>query len=601
MARATRDSSLDHEIMSSDYHEQLILRPLPQNTLLSSFYFESQSESFNGQSQYKAYSMFPRSLGQVIDESHTHELHLRFSQGWWDAENWGACPDNGTTSGGTGVELWAVIEGQSQHEAELHWRKLVNTLSGLFCASLNFIDSSQTTYPQKGVSIGLTETNSPNLYLLRGALAGEPVCTENLTPFIKLLPCKGKAGISSLLDGHKIFDAQWQAMSVDVVPTCGDNTCRYHMLQAIHAVTDVPRALLRRKSGVPKPVPYEDLRCADSNRNYCFPLGDDKSVVWRLSDIFGRKINGQCPLAGNCVHVKADLGDTWTTNTSFASLPSTYDYETINTTDDTDTVAVYSTDPLVTLLPKTITDIILSSQDSSVVSTLSSPPVYVSRSFTGNGQQRGGLRTVFTNPSETKSVRFVYFETLPWYMKLYLHTIKLETRFSSVANLSESDMIKDIYYSPAVDRERPSQIEFEIELPARTSASLSYDFDKSLLFIEEYPPDANHGFNIVPGVVNVMDKEAPYTTRTSSLLLTLPTPDFSMPYNVIILTCTVMALGFGTMFNLLVKRVVTEAEAEDLARQQPYRKIIQKFKDRLQRRVNGPRRAPFPYVDENKK
>ncbi len=30
-----------------------------------------------------------------------------------------------------------------------------------------------------------------------------------------------------------------------------------------------------------------------------------------------------------------------------------------------------------------------------------------------------------------------------------------------------------------------------------------------------------------------------------------PTPDFSMPYNVITLTCTVMALFFGPAFNLL--------------------------------------------------
>jgi phosphatidylinositol glycan class T len=42
--------------------------------------------------------------------------------------------------------------------------------------------------------------------------------------------------------------------------------------------------------------------------------------------------------------------------------------------------------------------------------------------------------------------------------------------------------------------------------------------------------------------------------RTTSLLLPLPTPDFSMPYNVIILTSTVMALGFGSIFNILVRR-----------------------------------------------
>src|SRR5438045_7927924 len=44
--------------------------------------------------------------------------------------------------------------------------------------------------------------------------------------------------------------------------------------------------------------------------------------------------------------------------------------------------------------------------------------------------------------------------------------------------------------------------------------------------------------------------------RSSSLLLSLPTPDFSMPYNVIILSSTVIALAFGSVFNLLVRRFV---------------------------------------------
>lgn len=40
---------------------------------------------------------------------------------------------------------------------------------------------------------------------------------------------------------------------------------------------------------------------------------------------------------------------------------------------------------------------------------------------------------------------------------------------------------------------------------------------------------------------------------TDTLLVSLPTPDFSMPYNVITLTCTVIALCFGSIFNLLTR------------------------------------------------
>merc|ERR550525_2213000 len=40
---------------------------------------------------------------------------------------------------------------------------------------------------------------------------------------------------------------------------------------------------------------------------------------------------------------------------------------------------------------------------------------------------------------------------------------------------------------------------------------------------------------------------------TEILLVSLPTPDFSMPYNVICLACTVAALAFGPIHNITTK------------------------------------------------
>jgi phosphatidylinositol glycan class T len=82
-----------------------------------------------------------------------------------------------------------------------------------------------------------------NLQLLHGVLPHEVVCTENLTPFLKLLPCKGKAGISSLLDGHKLFDASWQAMAIDIRPVCtSDTDCILEIEQTIDMVVDIARS-----------------------------------------------------------------------------------------------------------------------------------------------------------------------------------------------------------------------------------------------------------------------------------------------------------------------------------------------------------------------
>lgn len=45
---------------------------------------------------------------------------------------------------------------------------------------------------------------------------------------------------------------------------------------------------------------------------------------------------------------------------------------------------------------------------------------------------------------------------------------------------------------------------------------------------------------------------------TEVLLIPLTTPDFSMPYNVITITCTVFALYFGSLLNVLRRRVDEE-------------------------------------------
>ncbi len=232
------------ESSSSDYHEQLLLRPLHPSLLLASFNFQGNTSLSSFEQQNFRY--FPRSLGQILQHANTRELHLRFSLGRWDAESWGARPWGGTREGGTGVELWAWVEADNDEEADERWLTLTNALSGLFCASLNFIDSTRTIRPVMSFQPSGHNANATveNLHLLHGTLPREVVCTENLTPFLKLLPCKGKAGISSLLDGHKLFDASWQSMSIDVMPVCGEGEveCQLQITQTIDMVLDIQRS-----------------------------------------------------------------------------------------------------------------------------------------------------------------------------------------------------------------------------------------------------------------------------------------------------------------------------------------------------------------------
>ncbi|KAJ1482194.1 Gpi16 subunit, GPI transamidase component-domain-containing protein [Baffinella frigidus] len=47
-----------------------------------------------------------------------------------------------------------------------------------------------------------------------------------------------------------------------------------------------------------------------------------------------------------------------------------------------------------------------------------------------------------------------------------------------------------------------------------------------------------------------------------ALLLQMPVPDFSMPYNVITLTCTVLALCYGSIFNILTRKLRNPSPAK---------------------------------------
>jgi GPI-anchor transamidase subunit T len=117
-----------------------------------------------------------------------------------------------------------------------------------------------------------------------------------------------------------------------------------------------------------------------------------------------------------------------------------------------------------------------------------SPPLEVSRWLTGHGQERGGLKVLLKN-SSPESLEMVYLESLPWFMKPYLHTL--------VASVNSNPIpISTIRYRPALDRVRGTQLEVQLSIPAHSTLTLTWEFDKSILRYTEYPPDANRGFDV---------------------------------------------------------------------------------------------------------
>ncbi|KAI0595164.1 Gpi16 subunit [Biscogniauxia sp. FL1348] len=560
-----------HAVIASDYFEQLNLKPLPHLSLLASFDFRSNT-SF---SQFEAqnYRYFPRSLGQILQHVGTKELHLRFSLGRWDAESWGARPWDGTREGGTGVELWAWLEADTDEEADHKWLTLTNALSGLFCASLNFIDQTRTIRPAMSFRPEGDHPNSTleNTHLLHGVLPHEVVCTENLTPFLKLLPCKGKSGISSLLDGHKLFDASWQSMAIDIRPVCppSGGECVLEIEQTIDMVLDIERSKRPRGNPIPRPPPGHDLKCNTSKPYHsseaCFPADLLESQDWTLDQVFGKTMKGTCPLTDPnvppvCIQVP-ERRDVYTTS------------GVVELKDPSGLSRCYQIPPdseFSLVLPRMPREGENAKSDADELVEPETPLLYAERSFTGHGQERGGVQSILTNPSSDTEVEFIYMESLPWFMRIYLHTLK--TRIEGISGNNE-DVVEEIYYRPALDRARGTQLELRMRIPPASTVFLTYDFEQTILRYTEYPPDANRGFDVAASVITILPssdsnaapaRQKTSNLRTTSLLLSLPTPDFSMPYNVIIFTSTAIALAFGGLYNILVRRFVAADEGPEV-------------------------------------
>jgi phosphatidylinositol glycan class T len=316
------------------------------------------------------------------------------------------------------------------------------------------------------------------------------------------------------------------------------------MEQTVDMVLDIARAKRPRDNPIPRPLPIDQLECDTSKpyhgRDTCFPLNKGTEPAWTLEEVFGRPLKGACPLAeqsGNDA------------NNVCINIPPERTLEVKTDGQFTESRLASGTLRCYKLPTGSDFDLVLPEQKMTTGLVRPNPPVFAARSINGHGQERGSTQATIQNPSTTEAVEVVYLESLPWFMKPYLHTLRAHL------DTTEESPIKETYYRPAVDRKRGTHLELRMVIPPASTLTLTYDFEKAILRYTE-----NRGFDVAPAVIRVLspaagDNRGVYV-RTTSLLLPLPTPDFSMPYNVIILTSTVMALGFGNIFNLLVRRFV---------------------------------------------
>lgn len=202
--------------------------------------------------------------------------------------------------------------------------------------------------------------------------------------------------------------------------------------------------------------------------------------------------------------------------------------------------------------------------------------VHVYYCVQGNTLANGELVTKIVNKTGAE-VRVAYHELLSWYMPITLHDLRVYLNGQLLAKhdgkpvcLVFSAIIERLLYTPAIDRKRPAEVEFLLRIPANAELRIVFNFEKCLLRVNEYPFDPNRGFDIAYHCVFIVDRPALLFVvdggrdkpshgaplmHTWTLVLSLPVPDFTMPYNVIMLTSTAIALFFGLLFNYIYQRV----------------------------------------------
>ena len=86
------------------------------------------------------------------------------------------------------------------------WTSLSHALGGLLCASLNSMSPEHRSF--RWISPARIDWDGRNATWF-SSLPYEAVCTENLSPFLKLLPCHGMAGIAALLRPYPLAAAPY--------------------------------------------------------------------------------------------------------------------------------------------------------------------------------------------------------------------------------------------------------------------------------------------------------------------------------------------------------------------------------------------------------
>ncbi|KDO22438.1 hypothetical protein SPRG_12719 [Saprolegnia parasitica CBS 223.65] len=450
------------------YSEDLTLRPLHGlGKVAAHFSFLHEVDGDTAPSA-QHFDVFPKHIRQVLHKFNVSEFELTFANGMWRHEQWGDAWD--------AAPFGALLSADVASRDDFHG--LAQALAGIFSASLTKMD---------GVAV---HTHGARFF--ESNLPREELCTENLSPWLKLLPCRSHAGLGAFVHPLHVLDSDYVSMRLRV----SRQATKLSMHQTLTFVKRV----------------------------------DDG---WSLASALGATTASVCLLATESL-ITTELASE---KPAFVTMPAVAIDRHRN---------IYKH-----ILP-------LAGLRSVHEPWLATPPPPAPKSFwhsasvhrylTGFGQVRGGVAMRVLNKDPKAPLQIAYNETIPSFMRVYFSSLRVAINGKRLDGNASS-----VVMTPATTLGALTHLRVVLTLPPQSRLELAYAFEKSFLPIESHPPDASRGFDAPAASVHVTRGRHATILYTEPLLVQLPVPDFSMPYNVICLTSTVVSMAMGSFVNTLLR------------------------------------------------
>eukprot|EP01048_Picozoa_sp_COSAG05_P019856 COSAG05_NODE_3224_length_2226_cov_72.191819_2_plen_626_part_00 len=521
--------------------------------------------------------LFPGALVQLMQTHGAEELHLSMSSGYWDDILWGAA------HAAPGVEVTAVVPAARKEQT---WAGLSAGIGGVFCpalAQLGFEDSTEPWlfgWPVESVQ------RRHDRALLHATDPQQLVCLDHLRAFVRLLPCGSTAGLAVSL-GRELdlfaapfvsvrLHATQQSLTGSTADEVGRRSYKMHL--------EVATVINRRAN--------HDLRPGSNLAQLAPFLSEYESATVAV-----------LPVCCLCEHGSPGDGSSRVVLETWAGRGGQEEavFDLVGGTeakfDDPEVPQQQEREE-----QQVVTEFRAALQSFWQQRTVDSPwskanasaPTIRSYLAGGNSYTESTLVYEVTNAYERPLVGLLW-HTMPWAVELKYSslTARLLNGMNSSARESDGGQIGNrinpilLYVfgrpSPRNYRRSPHAVEMLLRLPPQATVQVTVEFRRAFLSFSDYPSDAARGLDasapalsywhtLSPGIgsssggiclgelgassLEELSKCPPGGTvyATAGLLIPFAWPDFSMPYNVICVSCSLPMLVFGTVLSGATRR-----------------------------------------------